>query len=621
VKVIKEIIFDIECDNLLNKATKVHVLSYTVVGEWKIRSIYEHKDIVDLFKQDAIFIGHFISNYDLAVLNKLVGVNVDFPYYDTLFLSHYLFPDRNEFSLESFGQDFGIDKVKIDDWNNLSIEDYTKRCETDVKINSNLYVRIKSRLEQLYDNDKESIDKLLKYMSFKASCAYQQIVNPCYIDIEKAQDLIILMAQKRDEKLDKLRQIMPKVKVLANKVKPKIIHKKDGSLSASGQDWFNFLQKAKLPETTSGPVVYVKSYKEPNPSSTSQIKDWLTSLGWVPATYKFVRNKETNAIKQVPQILKENKELCDSILVLLDKHPEISELKGLGVLNHRIAQVEGFIRDSVDGWLPQELVGITSTHRMKHAKIVNLPGVDKPWGNEIRDLFIAPKGDVVFGVDVVSSEAKTRDHFIKPYDPKYVEEMSSPDFDAHLDMAVRTGLLTSEQAALHKKGEANYGKERKVAKVINFSVLYKCGSTTLSRNTGFSEYECKKFIKAYWERNWAVLEVENNSEVKTMFNCNWIKNPVSGFWLELRNEKDKFSALNQNLSTYFMDNFIMYCQLLGLKIRFQLHDEVMFYCQKGGEAGVEKTLKKAAQMANQRLELNVTMSIDFKIGKTYAEVH
>jgi hypothetical protein len=617
----KEIIFDVEADGFLDKATKIHVLSYTVVGEWKVRSIYDYNDIVEFFKQDAIFIGHFISNYDLVVLNKIVGVVVDFPYYDTLFLSHYLFPDRNEYSLESFGTDFVIDKVKIEDWDNLSVEQYTERCEVDVKINANLYMRIKSRLEILYDNNQKEISNLMKYMAFKASCAFAQVMNPCRIDTDKAQDLIIEMAQKRDEKLGRLKQVMPKVKVLANKVKPKVMRKKNGSLSVSGEDWYNFLKRANLPESTSGPVVYVKSYKEPNPSSSTQIKDWLTSLGWIPGTYKFVRNKETGAIKQVPQILKENKELCDSVLVLLDKHPEIAELQGLGVLNHRISQVEGFIRDAVDGWLAQELVGITSTHRMKHGKIVNLPGVDKPWGNEIRSLFIAPEGHTVFGVDVVSSEAKTRDHFIKPYDSVYVEEMSSPEFDAHLDMAVRTGLLTEEQSQKHKSGEENYSKQRKVAKVINFSVLYKCGSTTLSRNTGFPEYTCKGFIKAYWERNWAVLEVEKNSEVKDEFGCGWIKSPVSGFWLELRNDKDRFSALNQNLSTYFMDTFIMYCMALGIDIRLQMHDEILCYSPADKKDDTLKVFDKAVAMANEKLKLNVTMAVDPKWGDTYAAVH
>jgi len=618
----KEIIFDIEADGLLNDVTKVHVLSYAVVGEWKVKSLYEYSDIVNFFKQtDAIFIGHFISNYDLAVLERIVGVKIDFPFYDTLFLSHYILPKRNEYSLESFGVDFGVEKVKITDWSNLSREEYTNRCETDVKINSNLYMRIKSRLEVLYNGDEKTIGDLLKYMSFKAGCAFEQVMNPCRINADAAYDLIIKMAEERDEKLSKLKLIMPKVPVRGVKTKPKVMRRKDGSLSSAAEDWYQFLKRAKLPEDTQGPISYAKSFREPNPASTTQIKDWLFSLGWDPVTFKYVRDKETNQFKRIPQVLKENKELCESVIVLAEKHPELYELQGLGVLNHRIAQVEGFIRDASDGWLSQELVGLTSTHRMKHGKIVNLPGVDKPWGKEIRGLFIAPDDHVVFGVDVVSSEAKTRDHFIKPYDPKYVEEMSSPDFDAHLDMAVRTGLLTQEQAVAHKRGEEDHGKKRKVAKVINFSVLYKCGATTLSRNTGFPEYTCKGFIKAYWERNWAVLEVENNSEVKDAFECSWIKSPVSGFWLELRNDKDRFSALNQNLSTYFMDVFIMYCRLLGLKIRLQMHDEILCYAPADKEQETFKIFKKAVALANEKLKLNVTMAVDPKVGDSYSAVH
>jgi hypothetical protein len=618
----REIVFDIEANGLLDSVSKVYCLSYYEIGTSKVHSITDYGDIKKFFDQEAVFIGHFISNYDLAVLNRIIGVSIDFTYYDTLFLSEYVIPQRDKYSLESFGEMFGIKKKEIKDWDNLPIEEYIDRCEIDVKINSNLYVYIKKRLLSLYESEEE-MHKLLKYMSFKAQCAYGQIMHPCKIDTQSACDLIIRMSEERDKKIEKLRQIMPKVPVKAIKNKPKVMRKSDGSLSVAGNDWYEFLRRAKLPEDTDGPITYAKSYSEPNPASHTQIKDWLFSLGWVPATYKYVRNKQTNEFKKIPQILKENKELCQSVMVLAEKHNEIHELAGLGVLNHRIAQVEGFLNESNDGWLPQELVGITSTHRMKHSNIVNLPGVDKPWGKDIRSLFIAPEGMVVFGVDVVSSEAKTRDHFIKPYDPKYVEEMSSPEFDAHLDMAVRTGLLTEEKAAAHKSGEQNFSKERKIAKVINFSVLYKCGASTLSRNTGFPEYTCKGFIKAYWERNWAVLEVEKNAEVKEMFGITWIKSSVSGFWLELRNEKDKFSALNQNLSTYFMDVFIMYCQKLGIDIRLQMHDEILCYGTDTPEQieRIMKLFKKAVAMANARLNLNVTMAVDPKHGNTYAAVH
>ena len=617
----REIIFDIEANNLLQDVTKVYCLSYFEIGTKNVLSLTDYNDIRNFFKQEAVFIGHFISNYDLAVLNRIIGVDIDFPYYDTLFLSQYVMPQRDKYSLESFGEMFGIKKKEIKDWEGLPIEQYIERCEIDVKINANLYVHIKKRLQALYDDSEEDVNKLLKYLSFKAQCAYEQIMNPCRIDTNSACDLIVRMAEERDRKIERLKQVMPKVPVKAVKNKPKVIHKKDGTLSSSAEDWYNFLKRAKLPEDTDGPITYAKSFSEPNPASHTQIKDWLYSLGWEPATFKYVRDKSTNEFKRIPQILKENKELCDSVMILVEKHKEIEELAGLGVLNHRISQVEGFLKDSNKGWLPQELVGITSTHRMKHSKIVNLPGVDKPWGKDIRSLFIAPDDMVVFGVDVVSSEAKTRDHFIKPYDPKYVEEMSSPEFDAHLDMAVRTNLLTEEQAASHKKGEANFSKERKIAKVVNFSVLYKCGATTLSRNTGFPEYTCKGFIKAYWERNWAVLEVEKNAEVKDMFGISWIKSPVSGFWLELRNDKDRFSALNQNLSTYFMDIFIMYCRVLGISIRMQFHDEIMFYCKSEEEDKIKHILKKAVTLANQRLRLNVVMSVDPKSGSTYAAVH
>lgn len=622
----KKIIFDIEANGLLRTITKIHCLSYTVVGEWEVKTIFDYDEMREFFKQDAIFIGHFIANYDLPSLVKVLGITVDFTFYDTIFLSNYLFPGRLLYKLESFGEDYGIPKIKVgkDEWDGEGEEFQAlmkKRCEQDVRINSNLWVNIELRLLKLYKKDDEIIQKLLNYFAFKASCAFKQMLNPCKLDIDAAGDALAELYLLKAEKEDVLVGIMPKVPVTKIKTLPPKLVKKNGELSEAGKSWYSFLKEYDLPEDNIRPIEYVVGYDEPNPRSHVQIKDWLFGLGWVPDVYRFERNKETGEVKQIPQVLNDKKELSDSVMLLVEDEPGIEVLAGLGRINHRISLIEGLVNSSEDGWIAQEIVGVTSTHRARHSAIVNLPGSDKFFGDRVRSLFIAPEGYTLFGVDVVSSEARCRDHYIMPYDPEYVAEMSVPDFDAHLDIAVRAGLLTQEQSLEHKNGTVDHGKVRKVAKVINFSVLYKVGPASLSRSTGFPDYKCKGFIEAYWDRNWAVLEVEKNAEIKSEFGFKWIRNPVSGFWLELRNDKDRFSALNQNLSTYFMDTFIMYCQIYGIEVRLQMHDELMNFVPNDKVEETMKIFKKAERLTNERLKLNVYISVDPKHGINYSETH
>jgi hypothetical protein len=77
--------------------------------------------------------------------------------------------------------------------------------------------------------------------------------------------------------------------------------------------------------------------------------------------------------------------------------------------------------------------------------LANIPGVDKPWGKEIRSCIIAPDGYVICGSDMVSLEDTSKRHFIQPLDPDYVAEMQQEGYDPHLSLAVFAGVITLEE--------------------------------------------------------------------------------------------------------------------------------------------------------------------------------
>lgn len=146
----REFVFDIESDGLLDTVTKIHCLSYSQAdGRFK-GTIYSEKDIKDFLSHDYIYIGHHVIGYDFKALEKIYGIKRPKHIFDTLAWSWYLFPDRAEHGLESWGEDFGIPKPKIDNWQDLTIEEYTHRCEEDVKINTKLYQLIKSKMKEIY---------------------------------------------------------------------------------------------------------------------------------------------------------------------------------------------------------------------------------------------------------------------------------------------------------------------------------------------------------------------------------------------------------------------------------------------------------------------------------------
>ena len=102
-----EVILDIETDGLLENVSRIHCLSYQVLGQDEIRSLTNTQDIKNFLLQDNLtIIGHNIIRYDIPVLEKLLQIKINAKLIDTLALSWYLYPDRDKHGLEQWGRGF-----------------------------------------------------------------------------------------------------------------------------------------------------------------------------------------------------------------------------------------------------------------------------------------------------------------------------------------------------------------------------------------------------------------------------------------------------------------------------------------------------------------------------------
>ncbi len=146
----KIIVADTETDGLAYDCTKLHVMSWTEDGE-TIESTKEYTTMVDVYNSADLMVLHNAVGFDMVVFNRLLGIPMDYKkYIDTLWVSRYLFPDRASHGLDSIGKEHGVMKPKVDDWENLSYDEYKHRCEEDVKINWLEWVKQKRRLEEIY---------------------------------------------------------------------------------------------------------------------------------------------------------------------------------------------------------------------------------------------------------------------------------------------------------------------------------------------------------------------------------------------------------------------------------------------------------------------------------------
>jgi hypothetical protein len=534
----KTYVVDIETDGLIS--SKIHVMSVGFKnddGDWEVTSTNDYDAIERLMtNEDVTIIGHNFITFDAVEIERVLGIEVKATLIDTLALAWYIYPERvGSYGLAAFGEDYGIPKPKIDDWEGLTYEQYAHRCEEDVKINIKVWEDIREKLIGLY-TDTDDLQRFMKYLMFKMDCVAKQRKIQCKIDIDMVNENIAILESLKEPKINSLVEAMPRGKVL--KSKPKTMNKKDGSPSIRAEKWYAYLRENDLPLSTE------EVRDDANPASNKQLKDWLVSLGWKPKLF----NEGANG--DVPQVRNADRDLCESVLELVSVEPAIADLDGLSVINHRLGVLNSFL-DTVDsrGYTVASMSGFTNTLRLRHSRpIANLPGVTGEIKEEmangttkidavsthlrdgqiIRECIVAPEGYTLCGSDVTSLEDNTKRHYMWDYDPEYVTDQMVEGFDPHLDLAIKAGAVNEEDIA-KLKAEHKLKPIRDIYKMANYSCIYGVGASKLADATGLTVKEAKKVIENYWERNWSIRQLPNDMITKTVGDQQWLLNPLNKF--------------------------------------------------------------------------------------------
>lgn len=302
-------VFDAEFNGL--KPTKIHCLSINNGKEFSTAN-YDH--MRKFFLNADILVGHNIQRYDIPHIERLLGIKVKAKLVDTLALSWYLEPGRMLHGLAEWGEEFGVPKPVVEDWDNQPIEVYIHRCEEDVRINTLLWQRQWKQLLKLYGSEEEAW-RLIDYLSFKMDCAREQERCRWKLDVDFCIERRDVLQAEAGNKTVELAKAMPRKPIIKEKTRPAKPFKKDGSYSATGVAWFELLKEHNLDADYNGVVKVTVGYEEPNPGSHVQIKDWLYSLGWVPETFKYDRT-ETGEIRKIPQVQQDKTKgpgLCASV--------------------------------------------------------------------------------------------------------------------------------------------------------------------------------------------------------------------------------------------------------------------------------------------------------------------
>ena len=644
-------ICDIETDNLLDDVTKIHCLSYgqMVNDQFWVKTLTDYEDIKKFVsRRDITIVGHNFISYDNLVLEKILGVKFELnQIIDSLYLSFYLYPKRLKHGLEAWGLENGQHKKEIKNWKDLSQQQYIERCEGDVRNNILVWKQQFEYLIAIYDNNFEHI---IDYLMFKADCIREQEQNPCRYDVANANNFIETLENIQTTKKTALENILPNIVKKTTKSIKNVIKVSDTEYYQKGDLMYEHYLRLNYP-ILDHKITKITGETKPNSNSPKQIKDFLYSLGWIPTTFR-KEKEDDGSIRKIEQIMSENGDgsLCASVRELFSIEPGLEHLESLGILKHRLGVVKGLNKDQKNGFIQGSASNLTKTLRLRHKGLVNLVKPSKAYGKELRGLIIAGENEVLIGADLSNIESRMKNHWIYPYDPEYVLEMSDPLFDSHLDTAVKGNLVTPEESHfykwynsrdkdnfprdkfnieelismsedLQKKLITEIGVQRNKGKGTNFSAQYGAGPATIAEQNKIPLKVAKQLHKAYHDRNKSVKQFADSLTVKTVFGQKWIFNPLNNFWLFLSAEKDRFSAVNQNSGVYILDLWLKYLRGNDIIINYQCHDEWLKKCNIENVETVYDLAKKGIEWINNTLKLNVTIDYDIKKGINYSDVH
>jgi len=264
----------------------------------------------------------------------------------------------------------------------------------------------------------------------------------------------------------------------------------------------------------------------------------------------------------------------------------------------------------------------TTTGRLSSSEpnLQNIP-VRGELGKEVRQAFIAPRGSHLLSADYSQIDLRALAHLSQD---KSLLDAFRHDEDIHSATAAQVfgvdpGKVTPEM--------------RRVAKTVNFGVIYGMSDYGLEQATGLSREEAAAFINAYFEkypgvkqylestkeearqkgyvqtilgRRRAIPEINHsNRQVREAAERMAINMPVQGTSADII----KVAMIN-------IDREIARRKLKSLML-LQVHDELIFEVPKAEE---EEMGKLAAELMSSAIELSIPLKAAVKTGRNWGEM-
>lgn len=527
------VVCDVEA-NSLNNPTKIWCIVCKDIDTNAV-SIFRNVNLEEKEKQRflnyasqvRLWIGHNFLSYDYPVLNSLVGYStsdIAGSSCDTLIISKLIDYSRDGHSIEAYGEEFGLEKIKFNDWTKWSqeMEDY---CTRDVEICHRIYSKYRGIILDPDWHDAIRLEHEFQLVTDTISR------NGFAFNSSRATTLLGRVTKELGELDSKILEAFPPKEVLIKEFTPKLTK-------------FGTISRTSVPRSLHPNIhlyesgcTYRHTRLEPfNPASHKQVIDVLNQAGWKP-TDKTQTHIETERILNQARYGKSD--LTELDLEVASAKLKTLENSGWKINEENLSTLPTSApapartlakrillesrRRTLSEWLGLATVGNSEskdiarihgkfygigawTHRMAHQRpnTANIPnefdtaGRVKLLGKELRSLWCAPKKRLLVGVDAEGIQLRIFAHLID--DPEFTLALVKGKKDDKTD-----------PHSLNQRILGNVCKSRAAAKRFVYALLLGGGIGKLAQILEASKDETEGALARLMERYQGFTALKKNT--------------------------------------------------------------------------------------------------------------
>ena len=265
----------------------------------------------------------------------------------------------------------------------------------------------------------------------------------------------------------------------------------------------------------------------------------------------------------------------------------------------------------------------TATGRLSSSdpNLQNIP-IKGDWGRRIRETFIAEEGNLLLSADYSQVELRILAHLSN--DEGLIEAFRN-NLDIHTRTASEIFNIPIDKVT---------PDIRRIAKTVNFGVIYGISPFGLSETLSISRDEAKKYIEQYFKRHTGVKsyiektldETRDKGYAATLFGRRRAIPEIKSKNSNIRQQGERL-AINSPIQGTAADiikiamiNIWKNIKDIGLKTKMilQVHDELLFELPAQELVIVKDIIKKDME---EVAKLQVPLSVDINYGKNWAEAH